>query len=355
MAAEPTRVQGSGRTWDSTRVGAEQHENVNQSAPGSTSSSEHAVVNPSTKGTSSYARGGDQGVVNESLDDITVVVHPRRFRFPQDRKLAVLRGAFFFFCGVVGAFIVSLLTSRGSSDEPTTTNNPAIAQVETDQGAPVAAPPTTPSAPVAPVVHKLDETPAPSGQVALPKPDETAKPAAPSGQVAVVKKLEDTPAPPTGQVAQPVAPPTGQVAQPVAPPAQVAPVVKKLEDTPEVKVESAASPEAVASCRKALEGKQAKAIAASCGEALKLDNSLTVPILTWAMAEFQRGRVPIAVTWAKRVLEVDDRLADAHLIVGVAEQNANHIPAAKAAYKRYLELAPKGPYARDVRSSLSAL
>ena len=32
-----------------------------------------------------------------------------------------------------------------------------------------------------------------------------------------------------------------------------------------------------------------------------------------------------------------------------------HGPAAKAAYQRYLELAPKGRYARDVRLSLQSL
>jgi hypothetical protein len=61
------------------------------------------------------------------------------------------------------------------------------------------------------------------------------------------------------------------------------------------------------------------------------------------------------VTWARRLLKADDHLADAYLIVGVAEQAASHASAAKTAYRRYLELAPKGRYAGEVRSSLKEL
>jgi predicted TPR repeat methyltransferase len=65
--------------------------------------------------------------------------------------------------------------------------------------------------------------------------------------------------------------------------------------------------------------------------------------------------IKVGVTWARRLLRANDHLADAYLIVGVAEQAASHGAAARTAYRRYLELAPKGPYARDVRLSLAAL
>ena len=48
-------------------------------------------------------------------------------------------------------------------------------------------------------------------------------------------------------------------------------------------------------------------------------------------------------------------MPDAYLIIGAAEQEARHNAAAKTAYQRYLDLAPKGPYAQDVRSSLKSL
>jgi predicted TPR repeat methyltransferase len=80
-----------------------------------------------------------------------------------------------------------------------------------------------------------------------------------------------------------------------------------------------------------------------------------MPILAWAKRELDRGKVKVAVAWARRLLRADDQLADAYLIIGVAEQAAGHGSAAKTAYRRYLELAPKGRYARDVRLSLAAL
>ncbi len=109
-----------------------------------------------------------------------------------------------------------------------------------------------------------------------------------------------------------------------------------------------------ARCRDALASRDLPAITQSCERALDLDTTLATPILEMARHELDRGNIKAAATWARRVLAADDRLADAYLIVGVAEQEASHASAAKTAYWRYLELAPKGRYARDVRSSLAA-
>ena len=108
-------------------------------------------------------------------------------------------------------------------------------------------------------------------------------------------------------------------------------------------------------CRAALTKRDTSAITHACGPALEVDASLAAPILAWAKRELDRGNVSVAAIWARRVLDTDDRLADAYLIVGVAEQEARHASTAKAAYRRYLELAPKGQYVRDVRSSIAAL
>jgi hypothetical protein len=112
-------------------------------------------------------------------------------------------------------------------------------------------------------------------------------------------------------------------------------------------------------CRAALAQRNTAAITQACAHALELDASLTAPILapilTWAMRELERGNVSVAALWARRVLGADEHLADAYLIVGVAEQEAGRASAAKGAYRRYLELAPKGRYARDVQLSLAAL
>ncbi len=111
----------------------------------------------------------------------------------------------------------------------------------------------------------------------------------------------------------------------------------------------------LAICQDALAKRQTAAIARNCEHALDLDPSLAAPILGWTMRELDRGNVSLAAAWARRVLDANDHLANAYLVVGVAEQAARHASAAKTAYRRYLELAPKGRYARDVRSSMAAL
>jgi Tfp pilus assembly protein PilF len=108
-------------------------------------------------------------------------------------------------------------------------------------------------------------------------------------------------------------------------------------------------------CQQALLKGDAVAITQGCERALDVDTTLVLPILAWAMRELDRGNVKVAVTWARHLLRANDQLADAYLIVGVAEQAASHASAARTAYRRYLELAPKGRYARDVRMSLAAL
>ena len=112
---------------------------------------------------------------------------------------------------------------------------------------------------------------------------------------------------------------------------------------------------ALAVCQDALLKGDTAAITQGCDRALEIDTTLAMPILAWAKRELDRGKVKVAVAWARRLLRADDQLADAYLIIGVAEQAAGHGSAAKTAYRRYLELAPKGRYARDVRLSLVAL
>jgi Flp pilus assembly protein TadD len=108
-------------------------------------------------------------------------------------------------------------------------------------------------------------------------------------------------------------------------------------------------------CREALKKRDNKAVTDSCEAALDSDASLVRPLLAFAKAQFERGRSAVAATWARKVLQIDDSLADAYLILGAAEQEARRPAAARTAYQRYLELAPRGAYANDVRSSLKSL
>ncbi|MBK8261449.1 MAG: DUF4388 domain-containing protein [Nannocystis sp.] len=58
---------------------------------------------------------------------------------------------------------------------------------------------------------------------------------------------------------------------------------------------------------------------------------------------------------AQAAIAADAGLADAWLTLGVVEEERAAIPAAVAAYERYLELTPKGQYAASVRRRLLAL
>jgi hypothetical protein len=185
---------------------------------------------------------------------------------------------------------------------------------------------------------------------------------APSAPAAATAKPATDPAPSSPVLAPLAQPPKLATAQPpsvaslaarstegavAAPPLAGSQAVK---DTPQVPVGDAPS-----NCRAALAKRNTAAIALACDHALEVDASLAVPILAWAKRELDRGNVAVATAWARRTLDTDQSLADAYLIVGVAEQEAKHATAAKAAYRRYLELAPRGRYVRDVRLSMAEL
>jgi tetratricopeptide (TPR) repeat protein len=78
--------------------------------------------------------------------------------------------------------------------------------------------------------------------------------------------------------------------------------------------------------------------------------------LAGRMAEMalERGRHGDAAVWARRAIHHNPRFALAFVYLGGAEQELGHMDAARAAYNRYLTLAPEGQHADDVRALLSA-
>jgi predicted TPR repeat methyltransferase len=62
-----------------------------------------------------------------------------------------------------------------------------------------------------------------------------------------------------------------------------------------------------------------------------------------------------ALAWGKKAIAADANAADAYVFIGGAEQTAGHGKAAKEAYQHYLQLAPKGRYAADIRAIVGAL
>jgi Tfp pilus assembly protein PilF len=71
--------------------------------------------------------------------------------------------------------------------------------------------------------------------------------------------------------------------------------------------------------------------------------------------ELDRGHAAESRSWAKKAIAVNPNLADAYVFLGGAEQEVGTPEAAKAAYKKYLELAPNGRHARELRTVLSSM
>jgi hypothetical protein len=74
-----------------------------------------------------------------------------------------------------------------------------------------------------------------------------------------------------------------------------------------------------------------------------------------AQAALEHGRNADAASWARRAIGVDPKYANAFVLLGGAEQQMGHPAEARAAYSRYLELAPNGEHAQDVRALLPRL
>lgn len=109
--------------------------------------------------------------------------------------------------------------------------------------------------------------------------------------------------------------------------------------------------EATALCKKAFDQRRNKDVLKSCADAFAATPSADAAVML-AKVEFDRGRVAQALDWAKKAIAIDADRADAYVFLGGAEQAAGRNSAAKAAYKRYLQLAPQGRYAADLRSVL---
>ncbi len=112
--------------------------------------------------------------------------------------------------------------------------------------------------------------------------------------------------------------------------------------------------EPMALCKKAIDQHRNKEVLKSCADAFAAAPSADAAV-TLAKVEFDRGRVAQALDWAKKAIAIDAERADAYVFLGGAEQAAGRNAAAKTAYKRYLQLAPQGRYAADLRSVLSTL
>lgn len=191
----------------------------------------------------------------------------------------------------------------------------------------------------------------PVANVAAPQvtaPQVAAAPAVPNPAAAAVEVPSPVPAV-APVIARSMPSPPLAVAGAIAPPSNEADLQASQGAAP-----GTSSP-VVESCRKAFQDRRAKDVLQTCALAFAQDPRSADVAVMLAKTEFDRGRSRQALDWAKKAVAIDENHADAYVYMGGAEQAAGHSAAAKSAYKRYLQLAPRGRFAADLRAVLLSL
>lgn len=108
-------------------------------------------------------------------------------------------------------------------------------------------------------------------------------------------------------------------------------------------------------CRKAYRRARAREAVVACGKALALKPDSAEIMTILANAELDRGKNAEALAWADKAIAIDPANSDAYLVAGAVQQQVGKRAEAKRAYEKYLEFAPRGKYAEDVRALLESL
>jgi hypothetical protein len=114
-----------------------------------------------------------------------------------------------------------------------------------------------------------------------------------------------------------------------------------------------ASPQ-VAACTGVLRSGRYRDIESKCKVAFDAQPAAPLAVEV-AQAALEQGRNAEAAAWARKAIGVDPKHAEAFALLGGAEQQLGRSADARAAYARYLELAPNGPHAQDIRALLPRL
>jgi tetratricopeptide (TPR) repeat protein len=112
-------------------------------------------------------------------------------------------------------------------------------------------------------------------------------------------------------------------------------------------------------CRKAYARERYSRIVRLCSQVLELQGAVEPAqragvMAMLAHAELDRGNYQRARGWARKALGLDPRLSEAYAYLGFVEDQAGRRDDALAAYRSYLELAPQGRYADDIRAIVEA-
>ena len=240
------------------------------------------------------------------------------------------------------AVVASVVLWRSGSHASSAFSSEAVV-AQPSQPAPASAPLPPPAPNPAPAAG----TPAPAAEpvTVAANPSENPPSAATDNQAVVV--------PTPTQAAAVVAAVAPAEAIAVAEAAEAKPMLADTKVAPAGDV-----PDTQARCAKAMQSKRTKDVLATCPDALAADPAAPTAVdiaVMLAKIEFDRGRVAQASMWSKKALAADPDAADAYVFLGGAEQTVGHGKAAKEAYKRYLQLAPTGRYAADLRAIVSGM
>lgn len=235
-----------------------------------------------------------------------------------------------------------------------------------------------PSAPVQPVAEPAPATPAPvadekpapvmppkAGQKAADKAPEEApgtdepapQPEKPAATVAAKAPAEAEKAPAENR--EPAAPAPVAAARPATHPFEnaAAPAAKTI---PDPAAQTKAAPSAtfahqLATCRSQFLRDRLRDAATTCAAALEANPDSADALTMMAHVELNRGHLGRANELAQRSIGIDPDQADAYVIIGGVHQDSGRNAQAKVAYRRYLQLAPHGRYASEVRSIVGSL
>jgi len=111
----------------------------------------------------------------------------------------------------------------------------------------------------------------------------------------------------------------------------------------------------LATCRSQFLHDRIREAAATCAAALEANPNSADALTMMAHVELNRGHLGRANELAQRSIAIDPNQADAYVIIGGVHQDSGRNAQAKVSYRRYLQLAPHGRYADEVRSIVGSL
>jgi len=288
---------------------------------------------PHTAVPSAIVAAGDETLPAMDAVDGTDRIHTRRTQIdieplPTIDRFGISPGvaAGLFVAAFLVVFVIVKIVSGGGDHGD---------QAVDDAGVHVAT--TPPPPPVEPPAPPPSEPPPPAEPPAPPpvEPPGLGVPPPPVAPPPVAPPPPPSEPPPVAPAAPPAPPP---VAPPAAPPTPADEYAKHLRT-------------AEALAKRGDYGKSVRAYKA----ALAVDKDAVAAHLGLGNAYYELDSLDAAIFHLERARSLAPRDAAVYVHLGAAYQSASRTPDAITAYQRYLELAPNGPFARDVRGIVKGL